>query len=182
MVNDTWLENVAPPTAYLNELSPNIRITVGDGSSHKCTISFGKFLKNSAKICNKFWWKPSFCNHVRRAFWALVTSNILLKRDKVGRLSSCHNSASLVCCWLSVGSNHGGQKTFCNEAILAQCVRNKPSNLLVLYCTTKLWMPSSRFLYFKADTVFCFAPQNLGFVWILNIDSKKVWKSQIFIT
>ncbi len=44
MVNDTWLENVAPPTAYLDELTPNIRTTVVDGNT-QMNILFCPILK-----------------------------------------------------------------------------------------------------------------------------------------
>lgn len=43
VVNDAWLWNVAPSTAYLNEHIPNICITVVDGNALKCTFSFIEF-------------------------------------------------------------------------------------------------------------------------------------------
>ncbi len=45
VVNDTWLENVAPPTAYLAELTPNICMTIVDGNTHTCAFSFTKFFE-----------------------------------------------------------------------------------------------------------------------------------------
>ncbi len=45
VVNDTLLENVVPPTAYLFELTHNIRVVVMDGNTHKCALSFAEFLK-----------------------------------------------------------------------------------------------------------------------------------------
>ncbi len=41
VVNDTWLEIVA----YLDELTPNVGITVVDGNTHKCAFSSAEFLK-----------------------------------------------------------------------------------------------------------------------------------------
>ncbi len=38
-VNDTWLENVATPTAYL-KLTSNIRVTVVDVNTCRCAFSF----------------------------------------------------------------------------------------------------------------------------------------------
>ncbi len=52
VLNDTGLKNVAPPTAYHNELTPNIHITLVDGNTHKCWFSTAEFLKNSLKICD----------------------------------------------------------------------------------------------------------------------------------
>ncbi len=37
------MENVAPPNAYFDELTPNIHITIVDGKTHKCTFSVKKF-------------------------------------------------------------------------------------------------------------------------------------------
>ncbi len=45
VVNDTRLENAAPPTAYLEELTPNSHITVVDENTHESAFSFAKFLK-----------------------------------------------------------------------------------------------------------------------------------------
>ncbi len=50
VVNDIWLENVAPPTAYLDELTPNICIAVVDGDTHKSAFSFAKLLKIQKKF------------------------------------------------------------------------------------------------------------------------------------
>ena len=48
----------APPTAYLEEPTPNICRTVVDGNAHKCAFSFDDFLDILVKICNTFGWKP----------------------------------------------------------------------------------------------------------------------------
>ncbi len=58
MVNDTQLENAAPPTAYLDELTPNIRIVVVDGYMR---IFFCQISINLVKIFNLFERKPSYC-------------------------------------------------------------------------------------------------------------------------
>ncbi len=62
----TQMENVAPCTAYLDEITPDVCITVVDGITHKCAFSFTEFLKLSiriyiAKVCSIFQWKPSYC-------------------------------------------------------------------------------------------------------------------------
>ncbi len=46
MVNDTYLQNIVPPTAYFDELTPNINITAVDGNTHKFLLpNFKKFGK-----------------------------------------------------------------------------------------------------------------------------------------
>lgn len=43
---------------YLDELTPNIHITVVDKYTHSFAFSFSDFSEHSVKICATFGWKP----------------------------------------------------------------------------------------------------------------------------